>query len=115
MEKITFPVFVSFFQSDRQWYRMILMISGSFYHQQWDLLINIYGLSLLIAFTYLVSRINLKENKEVSASGFCLDKECWRLYEQKMQSVLHQGLSDRAKIVRVAWKNTPSEYSIENV
>jgi len=57
----------------------------------------------------------LKENKEVFASGFCLDKECWRLYEQKMQSVLHQGLSDRAKIVRVAWKNTPSEYSIENV
>lgn len=62
----------------------------------------------------LCLRINLKENKEVFASGFCLDKECWRLYEQKMQSVLHQGLSDRAKIVRVAWKNTPSEYSIEN-
>ncbi|KAK9284676.1 hypothetical protein L1049_023852 [Liquidambar formosana] len=34
-------------------------------------------------------RLNLKGKNEVYASGFCLDDECWRLYEQKVHSFLH--------------------------
>lgn len=60
-------------------------------------------------------RLNLKESSEFYASGFCLDDECWRLYEQKVQNVLVEGLSDRVKLVRVIWKNTPPNYTIENV
>lgn len=59
-------------------------------------------------------RLNLKGKSEVHASGFCLDDECWRLYEQKVQSLLNQGLSNRAKLIRVTWRNTLSECSIEN-
>lgn len=47
--------------------------------------------------------------------GFCMDDECWRLYEQKVHDILVQGFSDRVKLVRVIWRNTPSEYIIENV
>lgn len=57
----------------------------------------------------------MKGNEEISASGFCLDNECWRLYEQRIQKVLSQGLSDRVKIVRVTWRNVPFGYSVENV
>lgn len=60
-------------------------------------------------------RLNLKGRREVHASGFCLDDECWRVYEQKVHSVLNQGLSDRTKFIRVTWRNTLSESSIENV
>ncbi|CAN1814119.1 Nucleolar protein 6, partial [Linum perenne] len=35
-------------------------------------------------------RLNLKGNSEVSSSGFCLDDECWRLYEQKVHNILSQ-------------------------
>uniref|UniRef100_A0A6P4ACI0 nucleolar protein 6 isoform X1 n=1 Tax=Ziziphus jujuba TaxID=326968 RepID=A0A6P4ACI0_ZIZJJ len=59
-------------------------------------------------------RLNLKGNREVYASGFCLDNECWRLYEQKVHNVLTQGLGDRVKSVRVTWRNTPSECIIED-
>ncbi|XP_050281342.1 uncharacterized protein LOC126722227 isoform X3 [Quercus robur] len=59
-------------------------------------------------------RLDLKGKSEVHASGFCLDDECWRLYEQKVQSLLNQGLNNRAKLIRVTWRNTLSECSIEN-
>lgn len=60
-------------------------------------------------------RLNLKGNSKVYASGFCLDDECWRLYEQKVHNVLIQGLSDRVKTVRVTWRNMLSECSIKDV
>ena len=47
--------------------------------------------------------------------GFCLDDECWRVYEQDVHSLLNQGLSDRAKFIRVIWRNTHSEFNVENV
>ena len=60
-------------------------------------------------------RLNLKGRSEVFSSGFCLDDECWRVYEQKVHNVLTEGLSDRVKLIRVIWRNTPSESIIENV
>ncbi|XP_040999624.1 nucleolar protein 6 [Juglans microcarpa x Juglans regia] len=59
-------------------------------------------------------RLNLKGKSEVHASGFCMNDECWRLYEQKVHTLLNQGLSDRAKMIRVTWRNTFSGCSIEN-
>ncbi|PON74894.1 Nrap protein [Parasponia andersonii] len=59
-------------------------------------------------------RLNLKGRSEVFSSGFCLDDECWRVYEEKVHNVLTEGLSDRVKLVRVIWRNTPSECIIEN-
>ncbi|KAH9663147.1 nucleolar protein [Citrus sinensis] len=59
-------------------------------------------------------RLNLRGHTEVHALGFCLDDECWRLYEQKVHSLLNQGLVDRAKSIRVTWRNSPSEWNIEN-
>ncbi|XP_044469095.1 nucleolar protein 6 [Mangifera indica] len=64
-------------------------------------------------FDYCV-RLNLKGCTEAHALGFCLDDECWRLYEQKVHSLLSQGLGDRVKFIRVTWRNTLSEYIIEN-
>ncbi|KAH0971237.1 hypothetical protein GBA52_023393 [Prunus armeniaca] len=61
-----------------------------------------------------IIRLNLKGNSKVYASGFCLDDECWRLYEQKVHNVLIQGLSDRVKTVRVTWRNMLSECSIKD-
>ncbi|GLT39138.1 hypothetical protein SLA2020_133450 [Shorea laevis] len=59
-------------------------------------------------------RLNLKGNDEVYALGFCLDDECWRVYEENVHSLLVQGLSDRAKTIRAIWSNTHAGYSIEN-
>ncbi|KAL0008129.1 hypothetical protein SO802_009631 [Lithocarpus litseifolius] len=59
-------------------------------------------------------RLDLKGKSEVHASGICLDDECWRLYEQKVHSLLNQGLNNRAKLIRVTWRNTLSDCSIEN-
>ncbi|KAK4593427.1 hypothetical protein RGQ29_017509 [Quercus rubra] len=59
-------------------------------------------------------RLDLKGKSEVHASGYCLDDECWRLYEQKVHSLLNQGLNNRAKLIRVTWRNALSECSIEN-
>ncbi|CAK9152397.1 unnamed protein product [Ilex paraguariensis] len=59
-------------------------------------------------------RLNLKGNGEVSASGFCLDDECWRSYEQKVLSLMHRGLTKRAKFVRVIWRNTTLDCNFEN-
>lgn len=61
-----------------------------------------------------VIRLNLKGKSSVYASGFCLDDECWRLYEQKVHNVLSQGLSDRVKTVRVTWKSILSESILQN-
>ena len=70
---------------------------------------------LPFSFTLLFIQIGLKGKSEVHASGYCLDDECWRLYEQKVQSLLNQGLNNRAKLIRVTWRNALSEYRIENV
>lgn len=51
----------------------------------------------------------------MSMSGFCLDKECWRLYEQKVHSLLLEGLGDRAKSIRVVWRNTNQDWHVESV
>ncbi|XP_022751385.1 nucleolar protein 6 isoform X2 [Durio zibethinus] len=59
-------------------------------------------------------RLNLKGNSEVYSLGFCLDDECWRVYEQDVHCLLNQGLSDRAKFIRVIWRNTHSEFNVEN-
>lgn len=71
--------------------------------------------SLLLSFKIFSFRLNLKGNEKVYASGFCLDNECWRLYEQKVHDVLTQGMRDRVKSIRVMWRNLPAECSIENV
>lgn len=47
--------------------------------------------------------------------GFCLDDECWRKSEDKLHSLLKQGLNDRVKLIRVTWKNAPFEWNIEDV
>ncbi|KAE8655090.1 putative ADP-ribosylation factor [Hibiscus syriacus] len=59
-------------------------------------------------------RLNLKGNREVASLGFCLDDECWRVYEQDVHSLLYQGLTDRAKFIRVIWRNTYSDFNVEN-
>lgn len=57
----------------------------------------------------------MKGNSGVKASGYCVDSECWRLYEDKVYSLLCQGLNDRAKFIRVIWKNCYSNCRIEDV
>ncbi|XP_022152358.1 nucleolar protein 6 [Momordica charantia] len=59
-------------------------------------------------------RLNLRGQDKLYASGFCLDDECWRLYEQKVHGLLSQGLADRAKFIRVSWSNTEAGRNIEN-
>ncbi|KDP42811.1 hypothetical protein JCGZ_23753 [Jatropha curcas] len=59
-------------------------------------------------------RLNLKGQSEVYALGFCLDDECWRLYEEKVHDILCKGLSDRVKFIRAVWRNFPAGLSIEN-
>ncbi|KAF7828859.1 nucleolar protein 6-like isoform X1 [Senna tora] len=56
-------------------------------------------------------RLNLKGKKEVYALGFCSDDECWRSYEEKVHSILTKGLSDRAKFIRVTWRNSQSHWN----
>lgn len=70
---------------------------------------------LWLSFDLCAFRLNFTGNSEVCASGFCLDDECWRLKEQKVHNVLTEALGDRVKLVRVIWRNTPSEFNIENV
>ncbi|KAI3768011.1 hypothetical protein L2E82_18441 [Cichorium intybus] len=59
-------------------------------------------------------RLNLKGNAKVSTQGFCLDNESWRLYEKKVHSLLLEGLGERAKFVRVTWRNTSSINNISD-
>lgn len=60
-------------------------------------------------------RINLKVNEKVNAIDFCLDDERWRICENLVHSHLQQGLSDRAKLIRVTWRSTPPKWNIEDV
>lgn len=73
--------------------------------------------TVLVAFvlTLCSYRLNLKGHAEVHGSGFCLDNECWRLYEHKVHSLMQEGLGDRVKFVRVIWRNTASQGTIEDV
>ncbi|WOK92270.1 nucleolar protein 6 isoform X1 [Canna indica] len=59
-------------------------------------------------------RINLKGNPKICSSDFCMDDECWRKCEKDVHSLLQRGLSDRAKLVRVLWRSTPSDWKVEN-
>ncbi|XP_039128764.1 nucleolar protein 6 isoform X2 [Dioscorea cayenensis subsp. rotundata] len=59
-------------------------------------------------------RINLKDCSRLYMPGFCLDDECWRTSEDKLHSLLKQGLNDRVKLIRVTWKNAPFEWNIED-
>nr|XP_016452559.1 PREDICTED: nucleolar protein 6 [Nicotiana tabacum]XP_016452560.1 PREDICTED: nucleolar protein 6 [Nicotiana tabacum]XP_016452561.1 PREDICTED: nucleolar protein 6 [Nicotiana tabacum] len=58
-------------------------------------------------------RLNLRGNSVLSSLGFCLDDEFWRSQEQKVLSLMDQGLRDRSKSVRVIWRNTASECNFE--
>ncbi|KAF9612335.1 hypothetical protein IFM89_038938 [Coptis chinensis] len=57
--------------------------------------------------------LNMRGGNMVYASGYCLDNECWRTYEEKVHSLLEQGLTDRAKFIRITWRNSSSEWKIE--
>ncbi|XP_057772992.1 uncharacterized protein LOC130992396 [Salvia miltiorrhiza] len=59
-------------------------------------------------------RLNLKDNRDFHASGFCLDDECWRSYEQRVLCVIDQALRGRTKLVRVIWRNASSDCNFEN-
>ncbi|XLR10635.1 hypothetical protein S83_038573 [Arachis hypogaea] len=59
-------------------------------------------------------RLNLKGKKEVYVSGFCLDDECWRLYEEKVHGILAKALNDRAKSIQVTWRNTQCQWSVND-
>ncbi|XP_074312667.1 uncharacterized protein LOC141648101 isoform X2 [Silene latifolia] len=59
-------------------------------------------------------RLNLKGASGIHQSSYCVDDECWRLYEEKVRSLLYQGLSDRANFVRVIWRNWPTTYHFED-
>ncbi|KAL5704638.1 hypothetical protein ACHQM5_023031 [Ranunculus cassubicifolius] len=63
-------------------------------------------------FDYCI-RLNLSSDKKVHASGFCLDDECWKSYEKKVHLLLEQALTDRAKFIRVIWRSSPAQWSIE--
>ncbi|XP_077218080.1 nucleolar protein isoform X2 [Tasmannia lanceolata] len=64
-------------------------------------------------FDYCI-RINLTGNSKVYEMGFCSDDECWRVYEEKIHSLLERALTDRAKYVRVTWRSTPFEWNIKD-
>ncbi|KAK7307534.1 hypothetical protein VNO77_40695 [Canavalia gladiata] len=66
-----------------------------------------------IKYDYCI-RINLKGKKEVYASGFCLDDECWRSYEEKIHGILSKGLNDRAKFIHVTWRNTQGPWNVDD-
>ncbi|KAK7309292.1 hypothetical protein RJT34_05888 [Clitoria ternatea] len=59
-------------------------------------------------------RINLKGKKDIYPSGYCLDDECWRLYEEKIHNILSKGLNDRAKFIQVTWRNTQCQWSVDD-
>ncbi|XP_068637494.1 uncharacterized protein [Aristolochia californica] len=59
-------------------------------------------------------RVNLKGNAKLFESSYCLDDERWRTLEEKVHSLLVEGLTDRAKLIRVAWNNRPSKWNVVN-
>ena len=69
----------------------------------------------LFDYMFCSYRINFKGNKELYASGFCSDDECWRLYEEKIHAILSKGLNDRAKFIRVIWRNAECQWSVNDV
>lgn len=71
--------------------------------------------SCLVYYMFCSYRINFKGNKELYASGFCMDDECWRLYEEKIHAILAKGLNDRAKFIRVIWRNAQCQWSVNDV
>ncbi|KAK9164157.1 hypothetical protein Syun_005059 [Stephania yunnanensis] len=58
-------------------------------------------------------RVNLNGNSEIYASGFCSDREFWRTYEEKVHTLIEQGLNDRAKLIRVIWRNNSTKLNVE--
>lgn len=48
-----------------------------------------------------------------STSSRCLDEDNSRLYEQKLESLLCQGLSDRARLVRVIRRSCNSGWVLK--
>lgn len=72
-------------------------------------------MEFLFYYIFCSYRIHLKGKKEVYASGFCLDDECWRLYEEKIHGILAKGLNDRAKFIRVMWRNAQCQWSVDEV
>ncbi|KAE9596604.1 putative Nrap protein [Lupinus albus] len=59
-------------------------------------------------------RLNLKGKKEVYSSVFCSDNECWRSFEEKIHGILAKGLNDRVKSIRVTWRNTQCQWSVDD-
>lgn len=59
-------------------------------------------------------RLNLKGKYEGNKVGFCSDSELWRSYEQKVLSLMVEGFKDRAKFVRVIWRNAASDFNVED-
>ncbi|KAL9245871.1 hypothetical protein vseg_019471 [Gypsophila vaccaria] len=59
-------------------------------------------------------RLNLKGAGGIHPSGYCVDDECWRLYEEKVLSLLCEGLTDRANFIRVIWRNWSAAYRVED-
>ncbi|KAH0855123.1 hypothetical protein HID58_020473 [Brassica napus] len=59
-------------------------------------------------------RLHLEGKIAEPTSVFCLDKEYWRIYEQKVHSLLEQGLGDRAKSIRVVWRNANQGSYVED-
>ncbi|XP_047334495.1 nucleolar protein 6 [Impatiens glandulifera] len=59
-------------------------------------------------------RLNLKGASKEYKTGFCLDDECWRLVEQEVLALMHEAFDDRAKFIRVLWRNTISGGSLES-
>lgn len=57
----------------------------------------------------------MKENSRVLGLGFCMDEERWRVCERDIHLLLSQGLTDRSKLVRVVWRNSPSNWNIHDV
>jgi U3 small nucleolar RNA-associated protein 22 len=62
-----------------------------------------------------LSRLNLNGKTDGDKLGFCLDDEFWRAYERKVLSLMVQGFKDRAKFVRVNWRNTAADFNLEDV
>lgn len=95
--------------------------SVTFCHSDTGILISSISLSLFpVIFSLYFShighfRLNLKGNNDFRDSGFCLNDECWRSYEQKVLGVIDQALKGRTKLIRVVWRNIPSDCNFENV
>ncbi|CAM8912250.1 unnamed protein product [Rhodiola kirilowii] len=59
-------------------------------------------------------RLNLKGKSEIYEPRFCMDDECWRVYEEKVLSLLHRAFGDRVKSIRLSWRNASEGCNVEN-